>query len=200
MASVGTASGAAIVAGVAEFESGVQSGVGLSTGEAVVIGTAPDASVPTAASGTIVGSATVQGQSIPLFPTNNNYTIIQTVSANNYYLITVNVPQVFPFLIQRKLGGSIFIAQAAPGMQDGSLEAWISTTPLGTPLFGQFDWPNPIFVLRNHPKMITLYDQNMPNLPPGALALDPTMIYFLNIKNNQAKRNAFKLIITGELI
>ncbi len=137
---------------------------------------------------------------VPIFPLSDNYVIISTASPNDYYLITSNMPQVFPFLIQRSFGGSILIAQVAEGMQDGSLVAWLSTTPLGMPLYGQYNWLNPVFVVRNRPRMVTLYDQNIINLPPGALALDPTVIYFVNIKNNQAKSNAFKLIIQGQLV
>jgi hypothetical protein len=134
----------------------------------------------------------------PLLVPSPNYIIGSGLGVDNYYAILVDVPQVFPFSIQQSASTTIQIAQTKRGMQDGSLIAWLSATPLGAPLFWQYDWMQQI-VLRNQPRIITLCDRNMSPIPPGAFALEAALWYYLNVKNNEAKQNSFQLIFSSQL-
>jgi type III secretory pathway component EscS len=125
-----------------------------------------------------------------------NYMVINQLDrvTNGIYQIISGIPQVFPFTVKPIIGTVITAAQVIAGMQDGSLVLWLSSTPLDQVLFTRYDWLNPVFVLRTSQHQIAIWDQNLSNIPNGSLALDPTLTYYINVKNNQAKTNTFKLI------
>jgi hypothetical protein len=131
------------------------------------------------------------------FQSNDNYLYVDIPERDNAgsYSIQPNRITVFPFSIRPHTKTELIVYQTASNMQDGSLRFWVSDVPCDNRLFTKYDSLNPVSLLRGAVHTISLYDVDVPNLPPSALILDSTKTYFANVQNVQAKMNAFRLIL-----
>jgi hypothetical protein len=116
-------------------------------------------------------------------------------TTDGYYSIPGALTHVFAFSIAALTSTTISIVQTLEYVQDFSLKVWFSTQPLDGILFQQFDNLNPLYPLKHAARLITLWDQNLPSLSGVALAfaLDPTLMYYINIQNAQGSTNAYRL-------
>jgi hypothetical protein len=116
-------------------------------------------------------------------------------TTDGYYSIPGALTHVFAFSIAALTSTTISIVQTLEYVQDFSLKVWFSTQPLDGILFQQFDNLNPLYPLKHAARLITLWDQNLPSLSGVALAfaLDPTLVYYINIQNAQGSTNAYRL-------
>jgi hypothetical protein len=116
---------------------------------------------------------------------------------DGYYAIPGALTHVFSFSIAALTSTTISVVQTSEHVQDFSLKVWFSSQPLDNVLFQQFDNLNPLYPLKHAARLITLWDQNLPDLTGVALALalNPLSVYYINIQNAQGSANAYRLVL-----
>jgi hypothetical protein len=136
------------------------------------------------------------GVSVPILTSTDNYILIHTDEhdADDAYEIAGTQTHVFPFSLIPLKENKFTVYQLKRGMQDGSLRMWFSGAPLDQVLFGRYDAFNPVFLLSNWAKEISLWDEEATSLPTGALTLAAGLTYYVNVHNMQASSNSYRLI------
>jgi hypothetical protein len=129
---------------------------------------------------------------------NNNYVLFDRNERvkDQCYNIPGGINHVFAFQIPKRRLSVLTVSalQLDPPVQISSLHLWFSKTPLDDILFTSVSSLNPMLITLRE-KTIELCDWRMTNMRLGPLMLNPTLVYYINIRNMQAAQNAYKLIL-----
>jgi hypothetical protein len=121
------------------------------------------------------------------------YTIVETPSPNNSYTVDHGRMLVFPITIEPGDDKLIISAHIAPGIQDHSMRAWVSSEIGGRSVA---DGTNAMWHPNRTPlETYRIYDRDLGDMPGLGAGVDPGAYYvcFLNLVNS---RNAISFVLT----